>query len=302
MSLPWKLAPGVPSVGTSMARASMPASRACCERLADGRHLRVGEGDARRADALRHGLDLAPEQVLRRDPGLVLADVGEERPAVDVADRVEPLATADAQPVVGLEEAVLAGLDAGRVEVEVARCGARVRPRSGSPLPRPGCRRSSSAMTPAPPASILSACDAGAHVDAEVLAQRVGHLLAGEGLLAREQVLVALDQGDLGPKRRPGLGRARCRPGRRRARSCSRGPAWRWFAWRLFQASTASSPSIGGIAAPLPVATITAGARGQHVVADDAAGARRRSGRRRGRGRSRVLPARAAGPSRRGRG
>ncbi len=28
--------------------------------------------------------------------------------------------------------------------------------------------------------------------------------------------------------------------------------------WRLFQGSTVSSPSIGGIAAPLPVATITA--------------------------------------------
>ena len=29
MPLPWKLAPGLPSVGTSTARASAPASRAC---------------------------------------------------------------------------------------------------------------------------------------------------------------------------------------------------------------------------------------------------------------------------------
>ena len=38
---------------------------------------------------------------------------------------------------------------------------------------------------------------------------------------------------------------------------------------RLFQARTVSRPSIGGIAALLPVATTTARRRGQDVVADD---------------------------------
>ena len=123
VSLPWKLAPAVPSVGTSTARASMPGFARLLERLAGGGDLGVGEGDARRADALRDRLGRAPEQVLGGDPGLVLAHVGEERAAVDVADRVEPLAAADPQPVVGLEEAVLVGLDAGGLEAEVGGVG-----------------------------------------------------------------------------------------------------------------------------------------------------------------------------------
>ena len=66
--------------------------------------------------------------------------------------------------------------------------------------------------------------------------------------------------------------------------------------------STVSSPSIGGIAAPLPVATTTALRAISRSVADARRGARRRAGPRRGRARSRALPARAAGRSRRGRG
>src|SRR3954452_16678479 len=128
VSLPWKLAPGVPSVGASTARASMPAACACasvlpaaatcgsgegtrggasargaahpprlrlCERFAGGGDLRVGEGDAGGAEAFGDRLRRAPEQVLGGDPGVVLAHVGEERAAVGVADRVEPVAAAD---------------------------------------------------------------------------------------------------------------------------------------------------------------------------------------------------------------
>ncbi len=48
--------------------------------------------------------------------------------------------------------------------------------------------------------------DAGADVDAEVLAQRFADFFAGEGLVSREQVLAALDQGHPGAEARPGLG------------------------------------------------------------------------------------------------
>ena len=176
MSLPWKLAPAVPSVGTSTARGVDARLARLVERLADRGDLRVGEGDPRRADPFGDRLDLAAEQVLGRDPGLVLAHVGEERPAVDVADRVEPLAPADPQAVVGLEEAVLAGLDPGRLEPEVARCGARGRPRSGSPPPRPGRRRRGRPTTPGAAGRDLLGLDAGADVDAEALAQRARRL------------------------------------------------------------------------------------------------------------------------------
>ena len=46
---------------------------------------------------------------------------------------------------------------------------------------------------------------AGAHVDAVVLAQRFRHFLAGEGLLAREQTVAALDQDDSGAEAGPRL-------------------------------------------------------------------------------------------------
>ena len=101
-----------------------PGFAGLVEGLADGGDLGVGEGDAGRADAFGDRLDLAAEGVLGGDPGLVLAHVGEEGAAVDVADGVEPVAAADPQPVVGLEEAALAGLDADRVEADLL--GARL--------------------------------------------------------------------------------------------------------------------------------------------------------------------------------
>jgi hypothetical protein len=49
--------------------------------------------------------------------------VGEEGAAVDVADRTEPIAPADPQSLVGLEEAALAGLDADRLEADPGGAG-----------------------------------------------------------------------------------------------------------------------------------------------------------------------------------
>ena len=93
----------------------------------------------------------------------------------------------------------------------------------------PSTRRPSpsSAMTPAPPASILG-LDAGVDLDAEVVAQRVRHFLAGERLLAGEEPPVALDQRHRGPEARPGLGElAADRPAAEHDHALA-GPAWRW--------------------------------------------------------------------------
>ena len=152
MSLPWKLAPAVPSVGTSTARASIPASRACSRVLptaATCGSVKVTRGEPMPSATASTS---RPSSVLGRDPGLVLAHVGEEGAAVDVADRVEPLAAADPQPVVGLEEAALAGLDPDRLEADAPRCGACARPRPGARPPRPRSPSSSSTTTPPPPA------------------------------------------------------------------------------------------------------------------------------------------------------
>ena len=65
---------------------------------------------------------------------------------------------------------------------------------------------SSSTSTPAPLLPHPPGPGAGADVDAVPLAQRGRHLLAGEGLLAGQDPLAALDQDDLRPQRRPGLG------------------------------------------------------------------------------------------------
>ena len=180
--LPWKLAPAVPSVATSTARASIPRL-GLLQGLADRRDLGVGEGDPRRADPLRDRLDRPAEDVLGRDPGLVLAHVGEERPAVDVADSVEPVAAADPHPVVGDKEAVLVGLDAGRVEPD-RRCGARARPRPGSPPPRLRSPPSSRARLPRRWRRPARPC---VPVRTSTPRPRAAsrRLVAGEGLLAR---------------------------------------------------------------------------------------------------------------------
>ena len=69
------------AVGRDIDRAaSRPASRACSSVLptaATCGSVKVTRG---RAELFRGRLDLAAEQVLRRDPGLVLADVGEAAP------------------------------------------------------------------------------------------------------------------------------------------------------------------------------------------------------------------------------
>ena len=173
---------------TSTARASMPASSRLVERLADRRDLGVGEDDARGAEAVGDRLDLAAEHVLGRDPRLVLAHVGEQRAAVDVADRVEPVAAADPQPVVDLEEAVLAGLTPDRLEADRRRWRlAADRDEDLGRLDR-GRRRSARRRPPAP---LARPARPGRRSGRRPRASRsaAGDLLAGERLLARQQPL-----------------------------------------------------------------------------------------------------------------
>ena len=188
-------------------------------------------------------------------------------------------------------------------------------PTESRPIPavrglRPTATSSSSASTVPPPSSSTAIAaigpadplgrGAGADVDAVLAAQGGGDLFAGERLLA---------------------GRSRSSPSIRVTSVPSVDQAWasseptgpppsttmlagirfEVVASRLFQASTESRPSIGGIAAPLPVATITTLRAVRDVVADnhpalavEAPSPRKSS--------IPAPPARAAGPSRRGRG
>src|SRR6185436_10905943 len=83
------------------------------ERVSDGRHVRVGEDHARGARAVGVRGDAAAriaEYHVRRDARLVLAHVGEERAAVHVADRVQPVVVGAPHRIVHLDR--LAGLEA----------------------------------------------------------------------------------------------------------------------------------------------------------------------------------------------
>ena len=156
-------------------------------------------------------------------------------------------------------------------------------PTDSRPIPslrglRPTATRSSPPSTAQAVAELddapaRAAADAlGLHPDADVdampLAQCPRDLLAGERLLARQQPLFALDQRDGGAERRPGL----------RQLAADRAAAEHEHALRhplrgrplavVPGIRPSRGPSIGGIAAPLPVATTTA-ARAQDVVADD---------------------------------
>ena len=111
--------------------------------VADGGDLRVGEDDARgrRAVGAVLGRGRVAEEVLGGDARLVLAHVGEQDAAVDVADRVEPVVAGDLHVVVDLD--VAAGLEPDGLEAEVL--GARLAPERGDEHAR---RRRSSRRPP----------------------------------------------------------------------------------------------------------------------------------------------------------
>ena len=114
--------PALPPVGTSTARASMPASCALASvwpTAATCGSVKVTRGLS--APSLRSG-DLAAEDAVGGDAALVLAHVGQQRAAVGVADDVEPVVAGDAQRVVDLDRPP--GLDAERLDAEVGGQGA----------------------------------------------------------------------------------------------------------------------------------------------------------------------------------
>src|SRR5206468_7353858 len=95
-----------------------------CERVSDGRHLRLGEDDAgrQRAGGARVDACLATENRVYRDACLVLRHVCEERVPVRVSDRVEPILTRHAHALVDLD--VATGLEPDRLQAQLTRCRA----------------------------------------------------------------------------------------------------------------------------------------------------------------------------------
>ncbi len=173
----------------------MPAFSRRLERVADCRDLGIGEDHPRRqrpvgglADAL-----VAAEDVRGRDSGLVLAHVGEQGAAVDVADRVEPVLAADPHGVVDLDQA--ARLERDRLQPEVVRVRTPAdrdeELGAGDAVPVGQLERDGALAT-----ADLDRFGARAHVDSR-LAQRVGDQLAGERLLAHDHALEQLDERDL---------------------------------------------------------------------------------------------------------
>ena len=191
-----------PDVVTSTARALMPASSAPAS-------VSPTAATCGSVNVTRGGpeLSLRRTRVAAQDhvgghPGLVLAGVGEQRAAVHVADGVEPV-------------------------VALRRPSGRRR-RSGLPGSRPRLSRPRSSVRGLRPAATISSAASSVssssegHVEAAVaardrhdldpgpelnavLAQRRGHLLARERLLAREHPVGHLEQRDVGSQRAPRL-------------------------------------------------------------------------------------------------
>ena len=153
-------------------------------------------GDALAVGAVLGGRRVA-EDVLARQPRLVLAHVGEQDAAVDVADRVQPVVAGDLHVLVDLD--VVAALQPDALEPELL--GARVTPERGDELL--GVHGRAVVHVHRERVAVLhdlGGLAAGADVDA-VLDERVRDLLAGELLHVGEQPALALDQRHLGAER-----------------------------------------------------------------------------------------------------
>ena len=159
--------------------------------------VKITRGDAPPSERRRTSLPRIP---IRREPRLVLPHVREQRAAVDVADRVEPVAPVDAERLVGLD--VPAGLETDRLQPDVAR-------------PRPPADRDEDLVRLDRRAVVELDADgavpgdrrrrrAEPDVDAAV-AKRRQHLLAREPLLPLDQPLAPVDERHLRAERRPRL-------------------------------------------------------------------------------------------------
>ena len=215
-------------VPTSRMWKSRPGLARGLLRVADGGDLRVGEHDARglvAVGAVLGGRRVA-EDVLDRQARLVLAHVGEQDAAVDVADRVQPVVAGDLHVLVDVD--VAAGrLEPDRVEPELL--GPRVAAERGDELL--GVDRRAVVHVDAQRVAVLldlGRLAAGADVDA-LLDERVGDLLAGELLLGGEQPPLALDQRHLGAERAVGLRQLGAEHAAAEDHDRRRGSAWRWW-------------------------------------------------------------------------
>ena len=228
------------------------------ERVAHRRHVRVGEDHPRRARAVAPwtaGRRLLAEDHVGRDARLVLAHVGEQRAAVHVADRVQPVGRVAPHRVVHLDR--LARLEADRVEPDVVGVEAPadrheqlVGPHRPAvveldPSPRRPPRGTAVALVPEP------------HVHA-ALAQRLRHVLARERLLARDQAVGRARSASPASRASCTPAPSPRRPRRRPGSPGGPGTSFAVVASRLVQGSASRRPSIGGISGAVPVATTTA--------------------------------------------
>ena len=220
------------------------------------------------------------EDHVRRDARLVLAHVGEQRAAVHVADRVEPVAARACESstsiglpgsrptrleadVVGVRaaadrhEQLVAAHRAARLELDLDLAARRARDRRGL-----------HARAARPRRARAGACSTWS---------------LGERLLARDQAVGRLDQRDLRAEAALGLGHLDADHAAAEDRPAAPAPASR--SWP--RGSSTASPRAGrrsaGSARSVPVATTTRPARDERVVAGHARGARRRAGRARAR-------------------
>ena len=214
-------------MSTSTARASMPASSACASVLptaATWGSVKVTRGEP---SLRRSPRPSRPRIVLGGDPGLVLAHVGEQRAAVDVADRVEPVAAA--RPAAGRRSR---GSRARRLDPDASpgrcrRCAACGRRRRGSPPPRPR-RRPRARRRPRSPSRRTDSPCAPVRTSTPQLSRSASATCSpANGSSRGSSRSLALDQGDRRCRASTRPAPARRRPARRRARSCSPGTSLR---------------------------------------------------------------------------
>jgi len=162
----------------------------------DRAHLRVGEGDARHRLGAGAVAGVLPENLVGRDPSLVLAHVRERRQPVAVADREQPGSVHAGHPQGVVDVDGAGGLHPHAVEAEQLSLD----PATGRDQQLVGVVRGAALDVhggrPAVRAAHLGYLGSDDHVDALIL-EGAADLVAGERLLAGQQPWACLDHGDL---------------------------------------------------------------------------------------------------------
>ena len=213
-------------MGTSTARASIPASSASARVLptaATCGSVKVTRGEPMPSATASIS---RPSRFSAATQAWYLPTWVKRAAAVDVADRVEPVVAADPHPVVDLEEAVLVGLDPDRVEAEVVGVGLAADGDEDLLAPRPRRRRPARRSRRRRPRGPL-----GQVADRTSTPKRPRSAAATSSPAkgsSRRAGAAALDQRHLRPQRRPGLRRARADRAAAEHDHARRDPSRRW--------------------------------------------------------------------------